>query len=96
MSFASDPATPLAATTTMQQDLVTAGQRKVNLIWETTQALIAVISVGGYITLIVKHIDVPTTLDNLLFVIITFYFARTNHTRVGGVGVTDLQQFRGR
>jgi hypothetical protein len=36
----------IAPTTTAEQDVVTAGQRRVNLIWETMQALIAGSVVG--------------------------------------------------
>ena len=82
----------LPPTTTLQQDVTTAGQRRINLIWESTQAAIAVTVVGAYVAMIIKKIDVPITLDNLLFVIITFYFARTNSHRIGGVGVTDFQR----
>lgn len=96
MSFPSDPTSPLPANTTVQQDITTAGQRKVNLIWESTQATIAIAAMGGYIAMVIHKIDIPNTLDHLLFVIVTFYFARTNHTRVGGVGVSDFQQWRGR
>jgi hypothetical protein len=35
----------LPPTTTVQQDLTHAGQRKVNLIWEYTQELIAIVVV---------------------------------------------------
>lgn len=87
---------PVAASlppeTTAQQDLTTAGQRKVNLVWEYTQAALAITIVLGYMILIVRRIPVPTTLDNLLFVVITFYYARTNHTRIGGVGLTAYQR----
>jgi hypothetical protein len=37
--------TSLPATTTEQEDIVTAGQRKVNLIWEYTQSIIALLVV---------------------------------------------------
>lgn len=41
----------LAPTTTEEQDTVTAGQRKVNLIWEKTQRAIAIFSVfAGILT----------------------------------------------
>jgi hypothetical protein len=84
---------PVAPTTTVQQDITTAGQRRINLIWETTQAIIACTVVIAYVIMAIRKIEVPTTLNNLLFVIITFYFARTNHTRVGGVGGTVSQDY---
>jgi hypothetical protein len=74
------------------QEAVREGQRRINLIWESTQAIIAVTVVVSYVILTIKRIDVPTTLNNLLFVIVTFYFARTNHTTLGGVGVTTAQR----
>lgn len=36
----------LSPTTTEQEDMVSAGQRKINLIWETTQSRIALFVVG--------------------------------------------------
>lgn len=76
----------------------TAGQRRINLIWERTQGLIAVLVtatalatagfmvVGGVETRVDKAFQL---LGNTLFVIIGFYFGRTNHQRTGGVGEHD-------
>lgn len=86
------PPDALPPTTTAQQNKTTDGQRRVNLIWESTQAAIAVTVVVAYVAMAIKKIEVPTTLNNLLFVIVTFYFARTNHTRIGGTGVSDFQR----
>ena len=82
----------LAATTTAQQDLVTAGQRRVNLIWELTQAAIA-LSVSGTTLFVAGNLairggaDMVTfgLLSNGFFLVIGFYFGRTNHQRTGGV-----------
>ena len=89
----------IQSTTTAEEDLEsagqreaetlkTSGQRKVNLIWETTQALIAFA-----ITISIIYCDVNgIKTDNLgkaFILVITMYLIRTNHTKVGGVGGTD-------
>jgi hypothetical protein len=81
-------------TTTSEQDLRTAGQRRVNLIWEYSQALIALLIVVANIAwvfalLIYGDAVPPTTLaagqllSNAFFLVIGFYFGRTNHARIG-------------
>jgi len=71
---------------------VSAGQRKINLIWEYTQAIIAILVVIANIAVWTSigfrgiKVDVPSSLTDALFVIIGFYYGRTNHTAVGGVG----------
>lgn len=95
---------PLQPTTTEQQDLIVAGQRKVNLIWEYTQAFIAIIVVMANMIAAVynvfkdKTVDVPMILSSALFLIIGFYFSRTNHQAIGGIGrkATDDQEYKGR
>lgn len=85
----------LAPTTTTQQDLTTAGQRKVNLIWEYTQAAIALgITIAMIYCSIVK-IDAPEV-RNAFFLIIGFYFSRTNHSAIGGIGFKPMQEYKGR
>src|SRR5688572_23465111 len=83
----------VAPTTTTQEDLTTAGQRRVNLIWESTQAAIAVIViVANMITCVYMVIhrvpvgDYPPVLTAVLFSVIGAYFSRTNHTAIGGTG----------
>ena len=76
------------AETTFQQDLVTAGQRRINVIWEFTQAFIACsvvlanMIVGVYDGLTVsgaeRH-EFPVILSSSLFLVVGFYFSRTNH-----------------
>ena len=89
-------------TTTTQEDLVVAGQRKVNLIWEFTQAFIAItvvlanMSAAVYNVYMNREIDVPTMLSSSLFLIIGFYFSRTNHQAIGGVGRKPIQHYEGR
>lgn len=87
-------------------DLTTAGQRKVNLIWEGNQAIIAIAVVG--VTLVVsaflsmmvidkdvndRQLAIATTafmlIGNLSSLVIGFYFGRTNHQKVGGVGSNE-------
>lgn len=84
-------------TTTSQQDLVTAGQRRVNLIWESTQSVIAVIVTLAMIGASVTTRSSPE-LNDAFFLIVGFYFSRTNHTNIGGVGekVNEGQVYRGR
>ena len=69
------------------------GQRRVNLIWESTQATIALaVSLGTlYVSGALALKDLADTsafllLSNAFFLVIGFYFGRTNHARTGGVG----------
>lgn len=70
----------------------TSGQRRINLIWEFTQATIALAVCAS--TLVVAAIlatrevglaESFLLLSNGFFLVIGFYFGRTNHERVGGV-----------
>jgi hypothetical protein len=79
-----------------EHSLRTAGQRRVNILWEFTQALIAVAVTIS--TLFVSARLAQTQgadmaafllLSNAFFLVIGFYFGRTNHERQGGVGPTD-------
>jgi hypothetical protein len=87
-----DPSLP--ARTTFQEDLTTAGQRKVNLIWEYTQAAIAILVVLA--TLICGAIgmtydlQVPTIISVAFGMVTGFYFSRTNHAAIGGVGAKPM------
>lgn len=76
-----------------EQTLKTAGQRHVNLIWEFTQALIAlaVTSITLYTASKLALLEPAQTaafllLSNAFFLVIGFYFGRTNHQRTGGIG----------
>ena len=87
---------PSPATTTPEQDRKTAGQRRVNIIWEGTQALIALCVTGAtlYVSAQLALKDNAQTaafllLSNAFFLVIGFYFGRTNHQRVGGVHSGD-------
>jgi hypothetical protein len=94
MSFAQEQSDTLPPTTTKQEDVTLASQRRINLIWEITQALIAVGVVASVVGLSVfstvvgrPEFKVPEPLTNALFLIVGFYFSRTNHAAVGGIGV---------
>lgn len=91
----------LAPTTTEQEDTVTAGQRDINKIWERTQSYIAmgvtastiaIIGLTVIIALITRNeiTQAMATQINYLVVmttlILSFYFSRTNHAAIGGVG----------
>ena len=91
----------LPPTTTTQEDLTTAGQRAINMIWETTQARLALgvvlftILINGLTTIlaIVLSVDFTTSaimglsfLNLICSGVISFYFSRTNHAAIGGIG----------
>jgi len=92
---------PLQPTTTEQEDITTAGQRKINLIWEATQSSIAVMVVlANIIIWIIVSLtgkgSIPEGLTNALFLIVGFYFSRTNHSAIGGVGFKPNPKYEGR
>lgn len=72
-------------TTTKQEDLVVAGQRRINLIWEFTQAAVTILITCAAIYCAISGKDADVL--NFAFVaVISTYYARTNHTKIGGVG----------
>lgn len=90
-----DPAT--APTTTEEEQRATVGQRRVNLIWESTQAILAILVtaatlyVAGVLSLKEPGSEAAfLLLSNAFFSVITYYLARTNHTRTGGVKPGDV------
>lgn len=87
---------PARATTTSAEDLVTVGQRSINMLWEWTQAALAVIV--AMVTLYVaarmalsgdKDEAAFLLLSNAFFSVISVYLTRTNHTKTGGVKSGD-------
>lgn len=95
--------TPISPTTTLQQDLTTAGQRRVNLIWEYTQSMIALlVIVSNMIVGVVQGLgfaparEYPIILSSSLFLVVGFYFSRTNHAAIGGVGQKPEVEYKGR
>ncbi len=83
-------------------DETESGQRRVNLIWEATQALIALGVVGAVLAICMRiafaaiDLKVPEVLQNALFLIVGFYFSRTNHAAIGGVGNKPSGPYVGR
>lgn len=70
-----------------EQDALTyRGQRRVNLLWEGTQACIAISTVCAVLALALMATEIPQVLQNMVFLIIGAYFSRTNHEKIGGVG----------
>lgn len=82
--------------------MTTASQRRVNLIWEYTQSIIALmvilsnLIVGVYAGLTTGKVEVPPVLTNAMFLVVGFYFSRTNHAAIGGVGFKPKQEYIGR
>lgn len=76
-----------------QTALHTAGQRRVNIIWEFTQAIVALavtgstLYVSGKLAVEGKGEAAFLLLSNAFFLVIGFYFGRTNHQRVGGIDI---------
>ncbi len=95
---------PLPPNTTAQQDMTLEGQRRINLVWEYTQALIAVIVVvttmcAGIVTVVTHSMDqVPNVICVAFGTVVGFYFSRTNHAAIGGIGpkANELQRYEGR
>lgn len=84
------PSQPTAApaTTTAEEQKVTARRQNINLIWELTQALIAIAVTIAEIYAAMKGKDSPA-INNAFTLIVAIYFVRTNHTRMGGVGLNE-------
>ncbi len=75
--------------------LVAAGQRRINLIWEFTQAVISVVITLAMVYLAVT-MKTSETMTNAFFLIVGFYFSRTNHSATGGTGPKPIQEYIGR
>ena len=99
------------ATTTHEENLTTAGQRRINLVWEYTQAAIALMVAfatmvcGIYsmirpvaaISTVAVPVQVPTIISVAFGTVVGFYFSRTNHAAIGGIGTKPpLQTYEGR
>lgn len=87
-----DSAASVPPSTTLEEDLHSASQRHVNIIWERTQQVIALTVVfstmvaGVYITIRGDaETHIPTILAVAFGTVVGFYFGRTNHEKVGGV-----------
>lgn len=93
-----DPSMP--ARTTFQEDLTTAGQRRVNLIWEYTQAMIAIFVVlftmiAGAAAMVYEK-QIPSIISVAFGMVTGFYFSRTNHAAIGGIGHKPEVEYKGR
>jgi len=91
------PAAVIPPTTTAEENRKTEGQRKINLIWELTQAFVAVTvtlaTLYTSISLALKDKASDASfllLSNAFFLVIGFYFGRTNHQRIGGIGSNEI------
>jgi hypothetical protein len=98
--------TTMAPNTTEEGDRVTAGQRHISRVWEYTQAMIAfIVTLSTVFTLSMLALSKTEPTPNSLIMagqlvvmdtlILTFYYARTNHTAIGGVG-PKADEYRGR
>jgi hypothetical protein len=76
-----------------QQDKTRAGQRRINIMWEATQGIIAVGITAAKIYCSVHQIK-SDELTNAFFLIVSMYFVRTNHHLIGGVGVKESNEQR--
>lgn len=81
--------------------IVTAGQRKVNMLWEYTQSIIAIFVTIATVSLaaataLKDNAGFPEVLTSMTFLILGFYFSRTNHQAIGGVGEKPTQEYKGR
>lgn len=85
------PKMVLPPKTTAAEDETAAGQRRVHILWESTQAIVAVMITGAVIYNAVNKIESPV-LTNAFFLIVSMYFVRTNHTLTSGVS----QAYKGR
>lgn len=87
--------TTLSPTTTEADDEVTRGQRRVNILWESVQAIIAISVTFAIVYLAIVQTPAET-ITNAFFLIVGFYFSRTNHSAQGGVGPKPNEPYMGR
>jgi len=93
---------PLSPTTTLQEDITTASQRRVNLIWEYTQAIIAIMVVAATMVSGLYNVfrngnqQIPNVIGVAFGMVVGSYFQRTNHMNVGGIGYKPEQKYIGR
>lgn len=72
-----------AAKAVVEAEMISAKRaNSINYMWEVTQAFLAVSLTGATIySALSSDGIVPETLTNALFVVLGFYFGRTNHSR---------------
>ncbi len=92
-----EPGRVAAPTTTQEQNLRTAGQRRVNMIWEYTQASIAILVISIFAVTALREKTIDPFTAGIVGVVIGFYFGRTNHARIGDTpqqsGPVDARRF---
>jgi len=96
--FTGDPDPSKGPDNRIERALVTQGQRKVNLIWEFTQAAIALILVIGTVAAALRVSfygkpgdEIPDILLVLVGTVVGAYFQRTNHMNIGGTGRKETE-----
>src|SRR3989304_1911132 len=99
---ATTPAAQTSAAPPPAAEETARGRRRVNFLWEVTQSLLAsVVTLTGMsmcVVVVIRGSAIPELLSMSVGLIIGFYFGRTNHTAMGGVGraqVGDAPQRRG-
>lgn len=103
----SPPKDNIEPTTTAAEDLVAHGQRRINILWEVTQAIIALSVTTVTVFVLARASLTPQPLDNnqqiainqlmvMVTLILSFYFSRTNHSNTGGSGPKPQQEYTGR
>lgn len=101
------PKQNIEPTTTAAEDLVAHGQRRINILWEVTQAIIALSVTTVTVFVLARASLTPQPLDNnqqiainqlmvMVTLILSFYFSRTNHSNTGGSGPKPQQEYTGR
>ncbi len=80
---------PLEPTTTLQQDLVVAGQRHIIAILVTVFVLVICAYLVGFGAAELRLLAF-SLLSNVFFLVVGTYFQRTNHTKTGGVMAGDV------
>lgn len=84
----SSDSTPPVAPLHTAATVAAANRQQTNLIWERTQAAIAVVTTLAYIAAQLMGRGLTAEgLANAFFLVIGFYFGRTNHARPGVTGL---------
>ncbi len=98
-------AATIAASAKVDSTVLTeAGQRRINFIWEATQSMIAAVIVLSNVGIGILFAfrgtpadQFPFVLSSSMFLVIGFYFSRTNHAAIGGAGPKPtLSPYEGR
>lgn len=76
-----------------QQDKTKAGQRRINMIWEFTQGIIAISITFARIYCSIKQIPSPE-ITTAFILVASLYLIRTNHHLVGGTGAKGINEQR--